>query len=39
MDPLTAFLVFVSLIVIRLLIPATVLFTFAKVIDHYIPAN
>ncbi len=39
MDPLIAVLVFMALIVIRFMIPATVMFTFAKVIDRYFPAE
>ena len=39
MDPLIAVLVFTALIVIRFMIPATVIFTFAKVIDRYFPAE
>jgi hypothetical protein len=39
MDPLTVVLVFMALIVIRFMIPATVMFTFAKVIDRYFPAE
>ena len=39
MDPLIAVLVFMALIVIRFMIPATVIFTFAKVIDRYFPAE
>jgi len=39
MDPLVAVLVFMVLIVLRLMIPATVIFTFAKLVDHYFPAN
>jgi hypothetical protein len=39
MDPLIAVLVFAVLIVIRFMIPATVIFTFAKLVDHYFPAN
>ena len=39
MDPLVAVLVFMVLIVIRFMIPVTVIFTFAKLVDHYFPAN
>ncbi len=39
MDPFTAALVFIALIVIRLMIPATAIFTFAKLLDRYFPAN
>ena len=39
MDPLVAVLVFMILIFIRFMIPATVIFTFAKIVDRYFPAN
>jgi len=39
MDPLVAVLVFMGLSVLRFMIPATVIFTFAKVVDRYFPAN
>ena len=39
MDPLVAVLVFMALIVIRFMLPATVIFTFAKLVDRYFPAN
>ena len=39
MDPLVAVLVFMVLIVLRFMIPATVIFAFAKLVDRYFPAN
>lgn len=39
MDPLAAVLVFMILILIRFMIPATVIFAFAKIVDRYFPAN
>jgi hypothetical protein len=39
MDPLIAVLVFMVLIVIRFMIPVTVIFTFGKLVDRYFPAN
>jgi hypothetical protein len=39
MDPLIAVLVFMALIVIRFMIPVTVMFTFANLVDRYFPAE
>ena len=39
MDPLMAVLVFMVLIALRFLIPASVIFAFGKLVDRYFPAN
>ncbi len=39
MDPLVAALVVMLLIILRFMIPATVIFTFAKLVDRYFPAQ
>jgi hypothetical protein len=39
MDPLIAVLVFMILIILRFMIPVAVIFTFAKLVDHYFPAK
>jgi len=39
MEPLAAFSVLILFVVIRFVIPVAVLFSLAKALDHFIPAN
>lgn len=39
MDPLVAVLIIFVLIAIRFMIPAVAMFTFAKLVDRYFPAQ
>jgi len=38
MDPTIATLVFIVLVLVRFMVPITVIFTLAKLVDRYFPA-